>query len=42
MAPPDMPTDISAMADVSAVGSDLLGSVMPGTQVMGQFSGAKA
>ena len=42
MAPPDMPTDISAMADVSAVGSDLLGSVMPGTQVLGQFSGAKA
>jgi len=42
MAPPDMPTDISAMADVSAVGSDLLGSVMPGTQVLGQFGGAKA
>jgi hypothetical protein len=30
------------MADVSAVGSDLLGSVMPGTQVLGQFGGAKA
>ena len=42
MAPPDMPTDISAMADVSAVGSDLLQGVMPGTQVLGQFSGAKA
>ena len=42
MAPPDLPQDISAMADVSAVGSDLLSSVMPGTQVLGAFSGAKA
>ena len=42
MAPPDLPQDISAMADVSAVGSDLLSSVLPGTQVMGAFSGAKA
>ena len=37
-----MPTDISAIADVSAVGSDLLGSVLPGTQTLGAFSGAKA
>jgi len=42
MAPPDLPTDISAMADVSAVGSDLLSAVLPGTQVLGAFSGAKA
>ena len=42
MAPPDLPADISAMADVSAVGSDLLGAVMPGSQVLGAFSGAKA
>ncbi len=42
MAPPDLPQDISAMADVSAVGSDLLSSVLPGTQVLGAFSGAKA
>ena len=42
MAPPDLPQDISAMADVSAVGSDLLSSVLPGTQGMGAFSGAKA
>ena len=42
MAPPDLPTDISAVADVSAVGSDLLSSVLPGTQTLGAFSGAKA
>ena len=42
MAPPDLPQDISAIADVSAVGSDLLSSVLPGTQGMGAFSGAKA
>ena len=42
MAPPDLPQDISAMADISAVGSDLLSSVLPGTQVLGAFSGAKA
>lgn len=42
MAPPDLPQDISAIADVSAVGSDLLSSVLPGTQVLGAFSGAKA
>jgi hypothetical protein len=42
MAPPDLPTDISAVADVSAVGSDLLGAVLPGAQMMGTFSGAKA
>ena len=42
LAPPDLPTDINAIADVSAVGSDLLGSVLPGTQAMGAFSGAKA
>ena len=42
MAPPDLPSDISAMADVSAVGSDLLSAVMPGSQTLGAFSGAKA
>lgn len=42
MAPPDLPTDVSAVADVSAVGSDLLGAVLPGAQSMGAFSGAKA
>ena len=42
LAPPDMPTDISAIADVSAVGSDLLGAVLPGTSALGAFSGAKA
>ena len=42
MAPPDIPADMSAVADVSAVGSDLLSSVLPGGQVMGAFSGAKA
>ena len=42
MAPPDLSQDISAIADVSAVGSDLLSSVLPGTQVLGAFSGAKA
>ena len=42
MAPPDLPTDLSAMADVSAVGSDLLSAVLPGTQTLGAFSGAKA
>ena len=29
MGPPDLPDDISAIADVSAVGSDLLGAVLP-------------
>ena len=42
MAPPDLPTEISAIADVSAVGSDLLSAVLPGTQQLGAFSGAKA
>ena len=42
LAPPDLPQDISAIADVSAVGSDLLGAVLPGTQTLGAFSGAKA
>ena len=42
LSPPDLPTDINAIADVSAVGSDLLGAVLPGTQVLGTFSGAKA
>ena len=42
LSPPDMPTDISAIADVSAVGSDLLGAVLPGTQTLGAYSGAKA
>lgn len=42
LAPPDLPTDITAIADVSAVGSDLLGAVLPGSQVLGTFSGAKA
>ncbi|MEE2657982.1 MAG: DUF4159 domain-containing protein [Candidatus Latescibacterota bacterium] len=42
MAPPELPTDINAIADVSAVGSDLLGAVLPGSQVLGTFSGAKA
>ncbi|MEW6755933.1 MAG: DUF4159 domain-containing protein [Candidatus Latescibacterota bacterium] len=42
MAPPDAPPDISAVADVSAVGSDLLGAVMPGPQSGGAFSGARA
>ena len=41
MAPP-APEDISAIVDVSSVGSDLLGAVLPGTQVLGAFSGAKA
>ncbi len=36
------PDDISAIVDVSSVGSDLLGAVLPGTQVLGAFSGAKA
>ncbi len=42
LGPPDLPDDISAIADVSAVGSDLLGAVLPGSQVLGTFSGAKA
>ena len=42
MGPPDLPDDISAIADVSAIGSDLLGAVLPGSQVLGTFSGAKA
>lgn len=42
LAPPDLPQDISAITDVSSVGSDLLGSVLPGTQALGTFSGAKA
>jgi len=42
LAPPDLPQDISAIADVSSIGSDLLGSVLPGTQALGTFSGAKA
>jgi hypothetical protein len=42
LAPPDLPQDISAIADVSAVGSDLLGAVLPGIQTLGAFSGAKA
>ena len=41
LAPP-APEDISAIVDVSSVGSDLLGAVLPGTQVLGAFSGAKA
>ena len=36
------PEDISAIVDVSSVGSDLLGAVLPGIQVLGAFSGAKA
>lgn len=42
LAPPDLPSDINAIADVSAVGSDLLGAVLPGSQALGTFSGAKA
>jgi len=42
MAPPELPTDITAVADVSAVGSDLLGAVLPGAQTLQSFSGAKA
>ena len=42
LAPPELPADINAIADVSAVGSDLLGAVLPGAQVLGTFSGAKA
>jgi len=42
MGPPDLPDDISAIADVSAIGSDLLGAVLPGGAVLGTFSGAKA
>ncbi len=42
MGPPEIPEDISAIADVSTVGSDLLGAVLPGSQVLGTFSGAKA
>ncbi len=42
LSPPDLPTDITAIADVSAIGSDLLGAVLPGSQVLGAFSGAKA
>ena len=41
LAPPDLSQDINAIADVSAVGSDLLGAVLPGAQVLGTFSGAK-
>jgi len=42
MGPPEISPDISAISDVSTVGSDLLGAVLPGTQVLGTFSGAKA
>ncbi len=42
MMPESIPTDITALADVSAVGSDLLGAVLPGSQILGAFSGAKA
>jgi len=42
LAPPDLPSDINAIVDVSAVGSDLLGAVLPGGQILGTFSGAKA
>jgi hypothetical protein len=42
LAPPELPSDINAIADVSAVGSDLLGAVLPGAMVLGTFSGAKA
>jgi len=42
MAPPDLPTDISAVVDVSAVGSDLLGAALPGMYTTHSFSGAKA
>lgn len=42
LAPPDLPSDINAIADVSAIGSDLLGAVLPGSQALGTFSGAKA
>ena len=42
LTPPDMPTDITAISDVSAVGSDLLGAVLPGASLLGTFSGAKA
>lgn len=42
LTPPDMPTDITAITDVSAVGSDLLGAVLPGASLLGTFSGAKA
>jgi len=42
LAPPDLPQDISAITDVSAVGSDLLGAVLPGAETLGAFSGAKA
>ena len=42
LAPPDLPSDINAIVDVSAVGSDLLGAVLPGGQVLGTYSGAKA
>ena len=42
LAPPDLPTDITAISDVSAVGSDLLGAVLPGASLLGTFSGAKA
>ena len=38
MGPPDLPDDISAIADVSAIGSDLLGAVLPGSQVRRQTS----
>ena len=33
LTPPDMPTDITAISDVSAVGSDLLGAVLPGASL---------
>jgi len=42
MGPPDIPPDITGLADVTAVGSDLLGAVLPSTQILGAFSGAKA
>jgi hypothetical protein len=43
LAPPDLPSDISAISDVSAVGSDLLAGVLPGAGGgLASFSGAKA
>ena len=42
MMPESIPSDITGLADVSAVGSDLLSAVLPGSQILGTFSGAKA
>ncbi len=42
MAPPDLPTDITAVADVGVVGTDLLSAALPSVHDVGAFSGARA